>query len=48
MKKDKGIYLIFLMLLLWTGCTDDLQYLPIDQVTTNEITGDPADRKSVV
>jgi len=41
MKTNKGICLIFFMLLLWSGCTDELEYLPIDQLTTNQIINDP-------
>ena len=41
MKTIKGISIIFLMLFIWSGCTDDLEYLPIDQLTSGEIVQDP-------
>jgi hypothetical protein len=42
MKTHKIIYLLFFMLLFWTGCMDDLEYIPIDQLTTNQIINDPS------
>lgn len=42
MKTDKGFYILFFMLLFGFACTDDLEYLPIDQLTTNEIMADEA------
>ena len=40
MKTKIGINLIFIMLFFWIGCTDDLEYIPIDQLTTERIMGD--------
>lgn len=42
MKTGRAIYVIFIMLFFWSGCTDDLEYIPIDQLTTNQIMEDPA------
>ncbi len=42
MKTDNRIFILLFMLLLWSGCTDDLEYIPIDQLTTNQIITDPA------
>jgi len=41
MKTIKELSIIFLMLIVWSGCTDDLEYIPIDQLTTNQVTQDP-------
>jgi hypothetical protein len=42
MKTGTAIHLIFFVLLIGSGCTDDLEYIPIDQLTTNQIVDDPA------
>ena len=41
MKTIKGISILLFILLVWSGCTDELEYIPIDQLTTNEVTQNP-------
>lgn len=41
MKTFRGIYIISLIVLLFAGCTDDLEYVPIDQLTNEQIKKDP-------